>query len=123
MRAIANRHAVIGVLPHNIGNDFARFRRRMNGQFNVFHNQTPFRYYYNTPPPLLQVFPLKNAARVTLARRKIRQNLFDVFIHRSLRLTSTVILTFLIHTERIPSRRTLNLILVHVVHTYGNTEH
>jgi hypothetical protein len=39
--SIANSNPKIGVIPHNIRNNFTRFRRRMHGQFNVFHKKTP----------------------------------------------------------------------------------
>ena len=36
--AVANGHAEIGVVPHNVGNNFARLRGGVNGKFNIFHN-------------------------------------------------------------------------------------
>ena len=49
--------------------------------------------------------------------------LFYIFIHRPVSGASAVVLTFFIHSESVPRGRTIYLILVNVVHTYGYTEH
>ena len=36
---VTDRHAVICIIPHDVGHDFAGFRRRMHGQFCKFHEK------------------------------------------------------------------------------------
>ena len=38
---VGNRHAVLGKLPEDIGNEFAADRRGMHGDFGIFHDFSP----------------------------------------------------------------------------------
>ena len=46
-----------------------------------------------------------------------------VFIHGAVSLASAVVLTFFVHSESVPCRRAINIVIANVVHAYGNTEH
>ena len=55
--------------------------------------------------------------------RSVKCLVFYLLIHRSISLTSSVVLSFLVHTECVPCGGTEDLFLGYVVHTYGNTEY
>jgi len=63
---------------------------------------------------------LKSKEKLILALCLVFLILF--FIHRAVCGASTVILSFLIHTESVPCGGTENLFLRHVVHANGNAK-
>ena len=69
---VADRDAVVGIIPHDVRNDFTRFRRRMYGQFDKFHKYLFVYYIINRSN--FQPFRANNSPRQTISFRKAPKN-------------------------------------------------